>query len=94
MADNDLANGVYFNLPHERAPEFVLGSLSIQPERFIEWLQAQQTNAKGYVRLSIKRARGTGKPYLALDTWEPSGQNRTQSGPTLPADDFDDDIPF
>ncbi len=63
------ASGVWFNLPSEKAPDFVKGNLSFAPEKFIEWLRAQKPNEKGYVRLSVKISR-EGKPYIELDTWE------------------------
>lgn len=88
MSDDIIfADGIFYNDPHEKAPEFILGSLSINPAKFAPWLAEQRENSKGYVRLTIKRAK-SGKPYLALDTWEP------QATPQPPADDLDDDIPF
>ena len=89
MSDKDFAEGIYFNDKHERAPDFVLGSISLQPSRFIEWLRAQPVSEKGYVRLSVLRSKA-GKPYVVLDTWEP-GKGEAEK----PAENFDDDqIPF
>ena len=99
MSDKTFAEGIYFNPPHEKAPEYVLGSISIRPAAFMTWLNAQPENAKGYVRLSIKRS-AKGKEYMELDTWDPAsrGEGRrqeSQGGPNLPQDtDFSDDIPF
>jgi hypothetical protein len=65
----EFASGLYFNLPHEKAPDFVLGSLSVKPDTFIRWLEEQRPDDKGYVRLTVKRGR-EGKVYVALDTWK------------------------
>ena len=91
MSENTFTKGLFFNKPHENAPAFVLGSLSISRDNFIEWLQDQQPNEKGYVRVTIKESR-EGKVYCALDTYEPKAR---QEAPKMPADDFDtDSIPF
>jgi len=97
MSNNDLAKGFYFNEPSDKAPEFILGSVSIRPDDFAAWLSEQQPNEKGYVRLSIKRSR-EGKVYAALDSWQP-GNQQPQSRTKPPAQDFggfedDETVPF
>ena len=102
--DVEFAQGFYFNEPQGNAPDFVLGKVSIQRDKFMDWLVAQQPNEKGYVRIDVKRSR-SGSVYASLDTWQPSGEKplasgsphdrqRNAGGPTLPADDLDDNIPF
>ena len=91
---SDLADGIYFNPPHENAPDFVLGSISMRPEQFTDWLSRQQPNEKGYVRLSVKRSKA-GKIYVALDDYKPKETPQRPAQETR--DDFDDDdasIPF
>lgn len=92
----EFAKGLYFNPPHERAPDFVLGSLSIRPDDFSSWLSEQVPNERGYVRIAIKRSRD-GKVYAALDTWQPDGQRGSSRPKRDEWDDaFDDDatVPF
>ena len=86
MSEIEFANGIYFNEPHENAPDFVLGSISVKPDRFTEWLAQQTPNEKGYVRLKVNMSK-MGNPYVALDDWKPDAKA---------PDDFDDDflIPF
>ena len=104
MIDIKFADGIYFNEPHERAPDFVLGSLSIKPEEFLIWLSQQAVNEKGYVRLKVNRSKN-GKVYVALDDWKP--ENKPAPPPGVPSgyegvspgapnvpDEFDSDIPF
>ena len=66
MADKVFANGIIFKEKNDNAPDFVLGSLSIAKESFLEFLDTQPD---GWVNLSIKRAK-SGKPYIELDTWK------------------------
>lgn len=62
------AEGLYFNHKHPNAPEFVIGSLLVQKDRFIDWIVAQEEDEKGYIRLQIKEGRE--KPYIELDTYK------------------------
>lgn len=95
MSDVEFARGFYWNPPHENAPDFVIGKVSINKEQFLGWLERQEPNEKGYVRLDIKRSRD-GKAYASLDTWQPSqggaGSRRADRQET--AGGFDDSIPF
>ena len=75
MSDKIFADGFYFDPPHAKAPNFVVGKVNIQVAKAIAFLQAN-ANSKGYVNLSIKEAK-SGKPYMELDTWEPGqGQQK------------------
>lgn len=91
---NKFVGGLYYNEPHPNAPDFVLASLSIRPDQFIEWLNMQKPNNKGYVKISVKRSK-SGNPYAELDTWEKTAQRGSQSV-TEGAEETitPDDIPF
>ena len=95
MSDKKVfSEGIYFNAPHERAPEFVIGKLSIARERFIGWLEQQTASEKGYVNLQIKKSRD-GKIYIELDSWQPGERAEPRREPAGPVvEDFNDDIPF
>lgn len=67
--------GFYFNR-REGAPVYVIGSVSIKVPELIPFLEAHQNNA-GYVNIDILTAQTTGKPYCALNTYQP------QSKPTV-----------
>jgi hypothetical protein len=102
MADKVYANGIWGNPPRDGAVDFVIGSLSIIPERFIEWLQQQTPNDKGYVRLDVlKRKSGDGWSF-PLNDWKPDGQSK-QAAATIDSSFIDDaaahvdeatDVPF
>ena len=57
----------------ENAPEFVVGSQSINVNDAIAFLQANQKN--GWVNLDIKQSKN-GKYYCELDTWQPKPQGK------------------
>ena len=82
MSDEvEFVPGMIFKLPHENAPDFVKGKLSIKREEMLEWLSKQEDewlNAELNVSLA-------GKPYARVDRWKPEKQE------TKP--DFDEDVP-
>ena len=89
MSDINFAQGIYFNEPHEKAPEFVLGSISIKPGEFAAWMadNSGEKDAKGYLRLDVKKSKN-GKVYVALSTFKPRAErNEARNDP-------DDAIPF
>lgn len=67
MSDKVFAEGLYF---FESDKDFILGKLSVNSNQFIEWLEKQETDEKGYVKLDILKSK-EGKPYIALNTWKP-----------------------
>ena len=80
MSEVEFAKGIYFNSPHEKAPDYVKGKLSIQKGKFLEWLEGKDANEKGYINLNIKVSQG-GKPYIAVDNWVPNQQQTQQQPP-------------
>ena len=90
------AQGLYFNEPHERAPDFVLGSISVKPGEFANWMKenSEAKDAKGYLRLDVKKSKN-GKVYVALSTWKPDASKaETRRNEARSEPDFDDSIPF
>lgn len=66
-------SGVYFNLPREGAPDFVLGNIAINKEKFLEWINGKDANEKGYIYLDVLSGKRDGKDtaYLAVNNWTP-----------------------
>ena len=62
---------------NEKAPEFVVCSLSFKTDEFIQFLR-ENTNEKGYVNIQVLKSREKGTMYAVLDTFEP----KTSSTPT------------
>ena len=76
MAEKIWVDGLWFNMPHEKAPDFVKGSVSIHVERFATWLNEKNTLAdeNGKIRISLKLSR-EGKGYAEVDTYKPKKQD-------------------
>ena len=55
---------------NEKAPEFVICSLSVKTDDFIQFLK-ENTNEKGYVNLQVLRSKDKGTLYAVVDTFEP-----------------------
>ena len=97
------ADGFIFKR-NEKAPEFVVGRLSMKVDEAIEFIKSNQKN--GWVNLGIKQAR-SGNYYVELDTFE--AKNDSSKGSTVEKYDEksnnavelkaevqeeDDDLPF
>lgn len=68
MSEMKFPSGIYFNEKHDLAPEFVLGSVSIQKDRFLEWLSNEAANEKGYIKLTaLKSKKDPTKIYMSVD---------------------------
>ena len=55
---------------NEKAPEFVVCSLSFLADDFTQFLK-ENTNEKGYVNLQVLKSKDKGTLYAVLDTFEP-----------------------
>lgn len=69
------ADGMTFKEPHERAPAFVKGSISIKVDKFVAFLNAH-ANEKGWVTLDMKESKSL-VTYFQLNTWKPE---KTEGG--------------
>ncbi len=96
MAEIKYAIGFFFNKKRDNAPSFVLGSMSISKEKAIKWLQEQEADSKGYIRLKINE--GKEKPYVALDEWKPGQEKKEKDTIQYPSEEDDaidlSNIPF
>lgn len=103
MSDRIFAEGFYFNR-NENAPDFVIGRIGIDVQRFIAWLEKQPVSDRGYLNISVTRSKDGTKYSAALDTWKPNSEKPKQSsasdyraardGERRATVDFDDQIPF
>jgi hypothetical protein len=94
----DFIQGLYINEPHEKAPDFVRCTLSIQRDRFRAWLDDQEASDKGYIRIQVNESKD-GKLYVKLDTYKGRGKedkgDRVPDEPTDALVDVDDSkLPF
>jgi len=78
-------DGFRIEAPHEKAPDFVKGKVSIKVDEFIEFLQKHKTD-KGWINGSLKVSRAGGY-YLELDTWKPTKKVEDQWNDKTPSVD-------
>lgn len=96
MNEPIFANGFLFKR-NEKAPDFVIGNLSLNVEEAKQFLTDYAKN--GWVNLSIKTSKA-GKHYIELDTWEPKKDAAAAPQVAAPepvaagVDDGQDDLPF
>ena len=62
---------------NDKAPDFVVCSLSFKTDEFIQFLR-ENTNDKGYVNLQVLKSKDKGTLYAVLDNFEP----KTTTAPT------------
>jgi hypothetical protein len=91
------ADGFVFKR-NEKAPDFVIGRMSIKVEEAIAFLKQHEEN--GWVNLGVKTAR-SGNYYVELDTFKPKSDdsavdkyNKAKSAPTPEPAEEEDDLPF
>jgi len=81
--------GLFFNKKHEKAPDFVLGTLSIKIDKLEEFVkQAKEHQNNGYARYQI--LDGKENPYVVVDTYKPEQKNQEPKNQEISLED----IPF
>jgi len=87
---------------NEKAPDFVVCSLSVKTDDFTQFLK-ENTNEKGYVNLQVLKSKEKGTLYAVLDTFEPKASTasteikkavKTQDSDPFQNGNSDDDLPF
>lgn len=82
------ADGFIFKR-NEKAPDFVVGGISIKVEDAVAFLKKHDKN--GWVNLQVKNSQG-GKYYMELDTFEPKQQQQPQAA--TPKEEMEKELPF
>lgn len=94
MNDKTFASGIIYKEPSPKAPDFVVGGLSVKKSEFIPFLNSQDGD---WVNLSIKLSKA-GKPYIELDLWKPEKKDGHKDGQSVQVNDVvtDDnsELPF
>lgn len=92
MADlKRFPKGIMFKERNIKAPEYVMGSISIKRTELLNWLS---TETDDWINLGVNRSHN-GKVYIYVDTWKTSAQQETP--PTKQSPDninHSDDLPF
>ena len=96
--DKIFPDGIYFNLPSDKAPEWVKGKLTFKVDEAVKFLEANQNNA-GLCNIDLLLSK-TGKGYAALNQFEPKKPESLQqddgaeSSYDFTSDDESPNIPF
>ena len=77
------ADGFIFKR-NEKAPDFVIGNISIKVDEAISFLKKNEKN--GWINLQVKNSQG-GKYYMELDTFEPKVQQQAPAQQPEPVND-------
>ena len=71
--------------PNENAPEFVLGTVIITPEKLIDWCNENSkylTKYKGDTQIKLNCLKSQkGGIYFTVDTWKPEKKEQLQEQP-------------
>lgn len=79
MPDNrTFAGGMYYNLPHSKAPNWVRGKMSIKVEDAIKFLK-ENVNSEGYVNLDLTESKN-GKGCAFLNTYKKQSAGGNSGG--------------
>ena len=75
MEDKIFIDGMIFKAPHEKAPEFIKGTLSVKCEDFLAFMKVHSN--KGWLNIDLKESKN-GKYYAELNTWNPDQKQGAQ----------------
>jgi len=93
MQDNKngvFADGLFVRPPHEKAPDFVKGRISINRERIIQWLETKQDEWLNFDVLENKKDNT--KWFAKLNTWKKEDQEVSVGIISYDEAESDDDI--
>jgi hypothetical protein len=105
MADKIFPKGVMAFNKHEKAPDFVIGTIIITPNDLVAWLKGEgadnlmDSKYGKQLKLQLTKSKD-GKLSIAVDNWKPTAQTSTyqsNSKPQVTADDNvigADNLPF
>ena len=71
--DKNFVDGMRFEKPNEKAPEWIKGKISIEVAKLIPWLEANK-NERGWVNIDLKKSKNNNL-YLQLNTFKKSAFN-------------------
>ena len=90
MSDIKFVDGLFVKPPHEKAPDFVKGAISIKRKDLGNWLRNE---TEEWINIDIKVSKD-GKWYASVNEWKPDPNAAQPAKEAAQGDDFDDDLPF
>ena len=94
MEPKTYAKGL-FAKRNDKAPDFVVCSLSVKVEEFNQFLE-ENVNDRGYVNLQVLKNKDKGTMYAVVDTFEPKPKESEPTKETQApfSSKKDDGLPF
>ena len=93
MPDKIFPAGFHYHTRRQRAPDFIIGGVSVKLDEFVEWAK-QYVNERGYLEIDIKKSKA-GKVYAELNTYKPTNKPPAPTNRERFEDDITDaDVPF
>lgn len=93
MEKKDFIGGLFVFQPSPKSPDFVKAVLSIKPDDFIKWIEAnkEKVNDKGFLPIQILQSQ-SGVWYAKLNEWKKPEQIASENNTSeeIP----ESDIPF
>lgn len=76
---SDMVNGLYPKPRGPRAPDFVIGKLSIKVDQFREWMKQhlRENPDEEWINIDMKVSKG-GKGFAVIDSWKPEQRSEPQ----------------
>jgi hypothetical protein len=74
MADKVFPEGIRCFKKHDKAPDFILGTMVVTPNQLVTWLKSNSnllTDYKGEKQLRLQILSGKDGPYVCVDTYKP-----------------------
>ena len=94
MSEPIFADGFILKAPHDKAPDYIKGSISVKVDEAIAFLEMHK-DAKGWVNLDLKVAKND-KWYIQKNEWKPEKKAETSPSelPDYTEEVKPEDIPF
>jgi hypothetical protein len=77
MEDKKYIDGLFCKKPSPAAPTFIKSKISIKKDKFINWLNTQDTE---WVNIDILESQ-KGEFYGKVDDWKPTAQGEQNNAP-------------
>ena len=74
--EKQFVNGLFFKRPNEKAPEYIIGTLSAKRNELMAFLGQQEGD---WVNMVIKESK-KGNLYIQIDDWKPKKQMTEEQG--------------
>lgn len=92
---NTFIDGMMWQDPHPRAPDFIKGKISVKLNQFFRFAEQHQ-DSRGFVQIDVKQAKN-GNIYLALNEYDSKAPRASEGqieAQAVEVQEEDSEIPF